>query len=106
MRFTKVDDSIRDQHFFLGPDDDCYFMREYTARAGYSHSQTNDIILNLKKGMDRRGRPEWRYKEWAINVASNYPEIGRGTLDAQSAPSWLSGSRDSFPTGGSSSVRR
>jgi predicted amidophosphoribosyltransferase len=44
---------------------------EYSARAGYAFSATNDLIQNLKKPMDRRGRPEWRYKEWAINRSAD-----------------------------------
>jgi len=51
----------------LEPGDDCYYLGEYTARAGYAFSATNDLIQNLKKPMDRKGRPEWRYKTWAIN---------------------------------------
>jgi predicted amidophosphoribosyltransferase len=54
-------------HSYLTLEDECYFVGEYTARAGYAFSSTNDLIQNLKKPMDRRGRPEWRYKEWAIN---------------------------------------
>jgi predicted amidophosphoribosyltransferase len=34
---------------------------------GFTHSETNRLILNLKKPPDRRGRPEWRYKEEAIH---------------------------------------
>jgi hypothetical protein len=57
----------RPDHTFLDPGDDCYYLGEYTARAGYAFSTTNDIIQNLKKPMDRRGRPEWKWKTWAIN---------------------------------------
>lgn len=66
QRFTKIDDLTQRDHFYLTEDDDCYFIGEYTARGGYAYSHTNDLILNFKKPMDRRGRPEWRYKEQAI----------------------------------------
>ena len=46
------------------------FLGEYTARQGYTYSPTNDLILNFKKPPDRRGRPEWRYKEQAIQRAA------------------------------------
>lgn len=69
-RFTKVDDLTRPHHHNLTPDDTCYFLGEYTARRGYAFSATNDLIINLKKPMDRRGRSEWGYKQWAIQRAA------------------------------------
>jgi hypothetical protein len=66
LLLTKVDDLFRGDHFHLGTDDSCYFIREYIAYAGFSHCETNDLILNLKKSMDKRGKAEWRYKDWAI----------------------------------------
>ena len=66
-RLSKIDELTRPDHTFLEQADDCYYLGEYTARAGYAFSTTNDLIQNLKKPMDRRGRPEWRYKTWAIN---------------------------------------
>jgi predicted amidophosphoribosyltransferase len=44
--------------------------REYRPRAGYAHSATNNFISNLKKRAVRHGRPEWRYKEEAIEEAA------------------------------------
>ena len=44
----------------------CYFLGEYTARQGYAYSATNGLIINLKKSVDRRGKPEWTHKERAI----------------------------------------
>lgn len=63
---TKIDELIRLDHWYLDEQDECYFIGEYTAGRGYTHSATNQLILNLKKGVDRRGRPEWMYKENAI----------------------------------------
>ena len=65
-RLTKVDDLTRLDHAYLAVDDDCYFVGEYLARQGYSYSPTNGLILNFKKSVDRRHRPEWRYKLRAI----------------------------------------
>ena len=70
QRLTKVDDLIRPDHWYLTEADACYFIGEYTARRGYAYSATNSLILNFKKTTDRRGRPEWRYKERAIRTAA------------------------------------
>jgi hypothetical protein len=64
--FTAVDDLLRPLYPHLTAADQCYFLREYTAGRGYAGSETNHLILNLKKPPDRRGKPEWRYKERAI----------------------------------------
>lgn len=65
-RLTRIDELTRPDHTFLDPADVCFYLGEYTARAGYSFSATNDLIQNLKKPMDRKGKREWKYKEWAI----------------------------------------
>lgn len=64
--FTAIDDLLRSLHAHLTARDQCYFLREYTSGRGYAHSETNRLIHNLKKPPDRRGTPEWRYKELAI----------------------------------------
>ena len=70
QRFTKVDDLTRADHWYLTENDACYFIGEYTARMGFSYSTTNDLVLNFKKTMDRRGTPEWQYKGRAIDQAA------------------------------------
>ena len=70
QRFTKIDDLTRPDHWYLTADDVCYFIGEYTARKGYAYSTTNNLVLNFKKTMDRRGLPEWRYKGRAIGQAA------------------------------------
>jgi predicted amidophosphoribosyltransferase len=56
----------------------CFFWGEYTP---YEHtngkkwnfSDTNQLISNLKKKMDRNGTPEWRHKQKAIQqVATQF----------------------------------
>ncbi len=64
--FTAIDDLIRPLYAHLSETDQCYFLREYTSGRGFTHSETNRLISNLKKTPDRRGRPEWYYKERAI----------------------------------------
>jgi hypothetical protein len=70
QRLTKIDDLARPDHFYLTPADECYFLGEYTARKGYAFSATNQLILNFKKSMDKRGTAQWRYKERAIDEAA------------------------------------
>lgn len=65
-RLTKIDDLTRPDHTFLELEDECFYLGEYTARMGFAFSETNNLINNLRKPMERRGRPEWRYKESAI----------------------------------------
>lgn len=69
-RLTKIDDLTRPDHSYLTAADECYFLGEYTARKGFAFSATNHLIFNLKKGMERRGRPEWPYKAVAIQRAA------------------------------------
>ncbi len=70
QRLTKIDDLTRPDHFYLAADDACYFLGEYTARKGYAFSATNQLILNFKKSLDKRGTPQWKYKERAIDLAA------------------------------------
>jgi hypothetical protein len=70
LRLQHIDELLRAQHSFLTDEDRCFFLREYTAGAGYAHGETNSLISNLKKPVDRRDRPEWRYKEAAIDQAA------------------------------------
>lgn len=70
QRLTKVDELIRPDHSYLTAADTCYFLGEYSARKGYAFSPTNQLVLNFKKPVDRRGRPEWVHKERAIAAAA------------------------------------
>lgn len=54
------------EHHFLEPGDRCFFLWEYTPNRGYKFSEANNLILNFKKSPERQGRPEWQYKEQAI----------------------------------------
>lgn len=86
IRLSKIDDLTRPDHTDLNPGDLCFYLGECTARRGYDFSDTNHLIINLKKPMARRGRPEWRYKLQAIE------EAGRRLREAITAvnPNWLS----------------
>lgn len=67
-RFTRIDELTRPDHHWLNDEDSCYFLGEYVAGRGYAYSSTNNLISNFKKPMNKRGRPEWRYKEEAIST--------------------------------------
>lgn len=70
-RFTRIDDLTRADHYYLEPADNCLYLGEYTARGSYAASPTNGLIFNLKKPMNRRGRPEWMYKGRAIQQCAD-----------------------------------
>mgnify|MGYP001027605510 CR=1 FL=1 len=55
FRLTQIDKLIRGQHYHLEVGDLCYFFGEYTARQRAAYSETNQLIMNLKKGNVRRG---------------------------------------------------
>ena len=66
---TEIDELAYSDHYYLETGDKCYFLGEYTARKGFTFSETNRLVLNLKKPMDRRNKLEWKYKEKAIKEA-------------------------------------
>jgi hypothetical protein len=68
---TKIDDLILSDHWYLESEDECYFLGEYTAGKGFAYSATNRRIFNLKKGMERRGLPDWIWKHRAIQQAAS-----------------------------------
>jgi hypothetical protein len=70
QRLTKIDDLARPDHWYLTPEDDCYFFGEYTARKGFAFSATNQLTLNFKKGLDKSVTPQWKYKGRAIGDAA------------------------------------
>jgi hypothetical protein len=47
MKLQRIDELTRPEHSFLAPDDDCFFLREYTAGAGQEHGETNNLIMSL-----------------------------------------------------------
>ena len=69
MRLLQIDDATRGDHRYLVADDYCLYQGEYTARGGFGCSPMNDMILNIKKSVTRRGRPEYQYKERDIRRA-------------------------------------
>jgi len=76
FRLTKIDELTLGQHYHLEVSDSCYFFGEYTARKGFGFSETNQLIHNIKKSVEKRGSFEYRYKGQAIDkVAQKLTEI-------------------------------
>lgn len=70
IRLSQIDDSNRGDHYHLTADDECYYLFEYTSHKNFTFGSANNLISNLKKPVDRRGRPEYRYKTGAIQECS------------------------------------
>lgn len=68
-KLHKLDLDLHPRHY-LDNTDHCYYFLEKEAE-GYTKSQANNLIHNFKKPVDRRGRPEWRYKIDAIQKFIN-----------------------------------
>ena len=49
QRLTKIDDLARPDHWYLTPEDDCYFLGEYTARKGSAFSPTNQLDFEFQE---------------------------------------------------------
>jgi hypothetical protein len=69
-RLTKIDELTRGDHNYLVAGDECLFFGDYSARLGFSHSATNQLIHNFKMPVQNRGTNRWRHKTAAINSAA------------------------------------
>jgi hypoxanthine-guanine phosphoribosyltransferase len=69
-RVLKIDTLALPDHSYLDEQDTCYYAGEYTAGEGHAYSETNQLVLNFKKGVDKRGTAQWQYKERAIQQAA------------------------------------
>lgn len=72
IRLQKIDNLTLPDHCYLDQRDECYYLFEYTPRQQGSYDSVSNFIFNLKKPVDRKGRPEYRYKERAISQAGDY----------------------------------
>jgi hypothetical protein len=72
IRLQKIDESLLSQHSCIELTDCCYFIGEYASGCGFEHSKMNDVINNFKKPMNRKERPEWRFKEKAISTIAHW----------------------------------
>lgn len=78
MKLQAIDDSNRAAHYYLTPDDECYFLHEFTARKGYGYSPGNQFIFNFKKSPTKRHEAHYQHKLQAI---ANAIALYRGLFD-------------------------
>lgn len=76
-RVLKIDALTLPDHHYLDAQDICYYAGEYTAGEGHAYSDTNQLIHNFKKSVDKRGTVQWQYKERALLQAA---EIFRAAI--------------------------
>lgn len=67
IRLSTIDQRSLPDHYFLNESDRCFYLMEYTAGKGYDFSKCNSLIKNLKKSPSYSKRPDYHYKEDAIN---------------------------------------
>ena len=79
QKLTRIDELSRGDHTYLENADDCLFFGEYTARKGFAHSATNNLILNFKKPLKHWGKASWYYKGKAIVEVSRAFSQNLGT---------------------------
>ncbi|QIG97174.1 hypothetical protein [Bradyrhizobium sp. 6(2017)] len=79
VRFQKIDEKNRADHYYITESDECLFLYEYTSGMGYSHSETNSLILNLKK---KKGAGGYVWKGRAITTCAE-------ALGPAINPKWL-----------------
>lgn len=73
----RIEASSFSDHSYLVEGDECYYYGLFESGGGYSQSDTNSLILNFKKGVERRQNIyEWRHKEKAIRDASKIIAFG------------------------------
>lgn len=74
--------AIRDHYYLNLGTDKCFYYFKYTADKGYSYSKTNNLILNFKKKLDKRGEGHFRYKREAIiEIANLLSRLNQNTID-------------------------
>lgn len=70
-RVLKIDALTLPDHHYLDAQDICYYAGEYTAGEGHAYSETNQLILNFKKSVDKRGTAQWQSQRIAILPKGN-----------------------------------
>lgn len=66
----KIDELSTPDHCFLENSDECFFIFSYTSHKGFSYSDDNGLVSNLKKEMKYKGTGSWKYKDRAINTCA------------------------------------
>lgn len=69
-KVTEVDASNRGNHHFIDLNDRCFYLGEYTARAGFTGGDTNQLIYNLKIPVDEQHRLNYK-KQAIVSIAQS-----------------------------------
>lgn len=72
MKLVKIDEVVISDHSHLTSDDDCYYLLNYKPHVGFEGGETNSLILNFKKSVDKKGKYEYQYKEADIRKIGSY----------------------------------
>ncbi|MDH3668820.1 MAG: hypothetical protein OEN23_18000 [Paracoccaceae bacterium] len=70
IRFRKIDELTRSDHYYLTDDDVCLFLIEKTSHRDYSFSAQNQLIANIKKNPATSNEGELFYKRRDIGKCS------------------------------------
>ncbi len=85
LSLKELDESLVGDHSKIDIKDDIFYLEDYKSGGTYQGSTGNDLILNLKKGMDKKGTSEWIHKERAIkkvaDVVSKFMDHGAQKVD-------------------------
>ena len=66
MRLIEIDDLLRTDHYHLEEGDECYCFGEYTSDKGYTYSNVNQLIINIKHApRSRSGMIYWKNRDIA-----------------------------------------
>ncbi|MGZ3839106.1 MAG: hypothetical protein ACXVKI_08550 [Flavisolibacter sp.] len=63
FNLVTIDEFLKQDHFYLNEDDECFYFMEYYPKVFDSVKST---IMNFKKKMDQKGKAGWGYKAKAI----------------------------------------
>lgn len=66
MPLWKKIDMMENPPTFLTAADECYYARDYVAGGGFSASEANQLISNLKKSRSTQKTPQWNHKCRAV----------------------------------------
>lgn len=69
-RPKKIDETNISDHYYLSEKDTCFYFFDYSIRKGATYSPGNQLIINLKKEPFKKNKPEWKYKEQAIEFSA------------------------------------
>jgi predicted amidophosphoribosyltransferase len=81
-RLTAIDETTRQDHYYLAEADRCFCFGEYFADQGWGHSPTNQLIFNYKcKPTEKSARLRWKDQAIATIAAGLKDAIARQEVE-------------------------